>query len=456
MTTVPDPAGSLPPGPPKSAPRPLATGRDPDRAPGPIPAPALAPATTDAAALPLTWRTRARALGPGLIGGASDVDPTTVATLAVVGAGTTYSLGWLTLLLFPLLGVIQAIATRVGIASRLDLQGAIGAIHGSTVRWLLLGSVIIVNVITIAADLEAGAAAVGLLTGADWRWFVAPLSIVLLLAILTLGYQVLQRALRYLLLLLLLYAAAALMARPDWSAVARGTFVPHLTWDSTHVYGAMSLIGTTATSYVYVWQTISQSETHTPWAMHRLRRFDALVGCFFATLVCWFILVAAGATLGVGHLPVNTADEAAQALRPVAGPFAESLFAIGLLASTVVALPVIVATTAYMTGTHLNWTRGLSLRPRQAPRFFGAMAAAVLLGTIAGYSSVSPMTILYWAGVFGAVGTPVGLILLLRAATNRTIMGTRTVGRPLLAAGWAMTALIIATSAAGLIQLLTG
>lgn len=400
-----------------------------------------------------TWRTRLRALGPGLIAGASDADPTTVATLAVVGASTTYAMGWLVLLLFPLLAVVQSIATRVGLASHLDLQGAVALIHGRWVRWLLLGSVLTVNVVTIAADLEAGGAAIGLLTGSDWRWFVAPLSLALVLAVLVIGYHVLQRALRYLLLILLVYAVAAVLARPDWGAVAAGTLVPHVRWDKDFVFGAMSLIGTTATSYVYIWQTIAQADTRTPFSAYRLRRFDALAGCFFATLVFWFILVATGATLGTRHLDVTTAQDAAQALRPVAGAFAGDLFALGLLASTLVALPVIVVTTAYITGTHLDWPRGLSLNPRQAPKFFTAMAVSILLGTTAAYSSVPPITILYWAGVIGAVGTPVSLVLLLKAARHPQVMGERTVGGRLLVAGWTIAALITAVCGAGLWQL---
>ncbi|MEV5508624.1 NRAMP family divalent metal transporter [Streptomyces orinoci] len=400
------------------------------------------------------WGIRIRTLGPGLIAGASDADPTTVATLAVIGASTTYAMGWLVLSLFPLLVVIQTIATRVGLASRLDLQGTVALVHGRWVRWLLLGSVLAVNIVTIAADLEAGAAALGLLTRGDWHWFVAPLSALLLAVVLALGLQVLQRALRYLLLILFVYAAAAVLARPDWPAVAVGTLVPNLRWDKDLVFGAMSLIGTTATSYVYIWQTIAQSEARTPWTGYRLRRFDAVAGCFFATVVFWFILIATGATLGTRHLAVATAQDAAQALRPVAGDFAGDLFALGLLASTLVALPVIIATTAYITGTHLNWPRGLSLRPRQAPRFFAAMGISIALGTGAAYTSVPPITILYWAGIIGAIGTPIGLVLLLKAAHHPQVMGDKTVGRRLLAAGWAVAGLIAVVCGAGLWQML--
>lgn len=405
-------------------------------------------------ASPVTWRSYLRAVGPGLVAGASDTDPTTVATIAVIAAGTVYDMGWCVLLLFPVLAVIQSIATRVGVATRLDLQGAATAMDRPALARLLLASVLAVNIVTIAADLEAGAAALGMLAGSDWRWFAAPLSLVLLAAVVLLGYRVLQRAMKYLLLVLLAYAAAAVLAHPDWAAVLRGSLVPHPHASRAFVFNALSLLGTTATSYVYVWQTISQAEERVPWHRHRLRQFDALAGSLFATVVFWCVLVGSGATLGVRGAVVNTAQDAARSLRPVAGVWAGDLFALGLLASALVALPVIVATTAYVTGTHLNWRRGLSLRPREAPRFFTAMGVSVLAGLGATYADVPPIQLLYWAGVVGALGTPVGLFVLLRAASHRGLMGRHVLGAGMRAAGWSVTALIAGVSAAGLWQLL--
>ena len=297
-----------------------------------------------------------------MIAGASDADPTTVATIAVIGAGTIYELGWLTLLLFPLIAVVQSIATRVGVAGRVDLQTAVARTRGPAARWSLLISIVAVNIVTIAADLEGGAAAAGLIFRQDWRWFVVPLSVVLLAGLLFVGYHVMQRALKYLLLCLLAYAVAAVLARPDWAAVAAGSLVPHIEWDSGYLSDVMSLVGTTLTGYVYFWQTVGQAEDQVPWRLHRARQADSLLGSLFAVAVFWFILIASGATLGVHHLPAGTAQGAAQALRPVAGPFAGDLFAVGLLASALIALPVIMATTAYATGAHLDWRRGLSLK----------------------------------------------------------------------------------------------
>ncbi|MGA5135493.1 NRAMP family divalent metal transporter [Streptomyces olivoreticuli] len=401
------------------------------------------------------WRNYLRALGPGLIAGASDVDPTTVATIAVIGAGTVYDMGWMVLLLFPLIAVIQTIGTRVGVASQLDLQAAAAQLYGKTLRWLLLGSILAVNIVTIAADLEAGATAVGLLTGADWRWFVAPLSLILLGAVFLLGYHVLQRALKYLLLVLLAYAVAAVMAHPHWAAVAGGSLVPHLHMTRAFLFNTLSLTGTTATSYVYVWQTISQAEEKVPWRWYPIRRGDAVLGSLFAVAVFWFILIATGATLGINHLDVNTAQDAAQALRPVAGAWAGDLFALGLLASALVALPVIMSTTAYVTGAHLNWRRGLSLRPSQAPKFFAALAVSVLVGSVVSIADISPIQLLYWSGVAGAIATPIGLAMLLKVASNTRVMAGRQIGPGMKTTGWTITAAITLVSTLGLYQLIT-
>jgi Mn2+/Fe2+ NRAMP family transporter len=291
-----------------------------------------------------------RMLGPGLVSGAADADPTTVASLAVIGAGTGYGLGWLVVLLFSMIAVIQVISTHVGAVSGRDLQAAVVDASRPWLRWLLLVSILAVNVVTIGADLEGGAAAVGLLTNLDWRWFVLPLSLVLLIVLMLGRYHHVERAMKFLLLCLLAYAAAAVFAHPNWGAIVHGTLIPHVRLSGPYIADIVSLLGTTLTSYVYVWQTIAQVERrHSPASLGN-RKLDACVGSFFAVSVFWFILIASGATLGVAHVHADTAGQVASTLRPIAGPFAGQIFAVGLLASAVVALPVLMGTTAYATG----------------------------------------------------------------------------------------------------------
>lgn len=402
------------------------------------------------------WRDYLRMLGPGVVGGASDTDPTTVATMVIIGADTMYGLAWMALLLLPVIAIIQAISTQVGVASHRDLQTAVTESRGKTARWLLLFSVLTVNIVTIAADLEAGSSAIGMLLHRDWRWFVAPLSLLLIGVLLILGYHVVQRAMKYLLICLLAYAVAAVFAHPDWGAVLHGTLVPHFEWNTTYTSDAMSLIGTTMTSYVYVWQTIGQAEERIPWRLHRARQIDALLGSVFAVAVFWFILIATGATLGVHHLHADTPQEAAAALVPIAGPMASDLFAFGLLISAVVALPVIMATTAYATGAHLNWRRGLSLSVREAPLFYSALAVSILVGAAAAYCGIPPIRLLYIAGIIGAIGTPIGLSILLQVGADRRIMRGHPISPRMRAAGWLITFAITAVGAVYLVRLFFG
>src|SRR5579871_1487344 len=194
-------------------------------------------------------------LGPGIISGASDNDPTTVATLAVVGATTVYELSWLVLLVIPMLCVVQTIAARVGAVSKRGLEDCIQGVYGRLWALVVLVTILAVNVLTLAADLEGGAAALGLLTHLDYRWFVVPFAAVVGALLVFARYDDLARWLRFIPLVFLAYAVVAFLAKPDWSAVAYGSFVPHFRFTKEVTAGAIALLGTTLTAYAYVWET---------------------------------------------------------------------------------------------------------------------------------------------------------------------------------------------------------
>jgi len=396
-----------------------------------------------------------RWIGPGLVAGASDLDPTTVAAIAVIGATTVYGLGWLTLLLFPLLAVIQVIATRVGLVTRRDLQANAVVRFPRWARLTLWGSIVSVSVITIAADLNGGAAAIGLLVGADYRWFIVPLAAVLLPLMLAGSYRQVSRSLRWVLLVLLGYGVAAVLAKPHWASVAAGSFTPTFHLTSAWTGGALALLGTTLTSYVYVWQTIEEAEERSPRDQLRDRQWGAVVGIGFTVLICWFILVATGATAGTHHLHINTAQDAALALKPLAGRWATEVFGVALLASAAVALPVLVATCAYITGAEFEWGRGLSAPIRSAPRFYLALAVAVAGGVAIALSGFSPIRILFIASIIGGLATPIGIVFLLLLGADRNIMGRDSLPAGLRRAGWAVAVVITAASLVYLVQQLT-
>jgi Mn2+/Fe2+ NRAMP family transporter len=388
-----------------------------------------------------------RSIGPELISAASDNDPTNVGTAAVVGAATAYQLAWLALLVAPLLGVVQTIAAQLGSVARNDLQTLTLKRFGQRVAAVLLTSVVIVNIVTIAADLQAGAAGIGLLAGVDYRWLVVPLGLAAVGLLLAGKYDEVMGVLRYLLLGFLAFGLAALLAHPDWSRVLRSSLIPTLSLGRDVVAGSLALVGTTLTSYVYVWETIGRGREEPPEASNMVpglarARTGAVIGAVFTAVTLWFMLIASAATLGQHHQTVTSAPDAAKALRPLAGSLAADLFAIGLVTSAVVALPVVMATTAYVVGAQFDWRRGLSEPVDRARGFYGILATSIVLALAVTLAKVSVIGMLIAASVIGGFGTPIGLVILVLLARDQTIMGNRVISSRLAVAGWTVSLLV--------------
>lgn len=392
------------------------------------------------------WLAYLKALGPGIISGASDNDPTTVATMAVLGASTVYGLSWLLVLVYVFLATIQIISAQVGIVAKGGLQRAVRQAFGKRWGYLLLGAVLAVNLVTIVADLEAGAAALSLLFGVDWRWFVLPFGLAMLLLLLFGSYRAISRVLEFILLVFVAYVVSAFLARPDWGQVLRHTLIPHLSLRHAYIEGMLAMLGTTLTSYAYVWESIEEAEERLPIRELGLARADAGFGTVFAVAIFWFILISTGATLGVNHQPVTTAAQAAQALEPAAGALASDIFAVGLLASAVLAVPVLAATTAYMLGEEFSWRRGLSEPVRRARRFYLAVGGAILIAVVVAFAGVSPIRLLFISSIAGGIGTPISLAFLLLVARDQRVMRDHPIGPVLTAIGWAATIVIGAIS----------
>ena len=386
-----------------------------------------------------------RSIDPELVSAASDNDPTNVGTAAAVGAATGYQLAWVALLVAPLLGVVQAIAAHVGSVARNDLQTLTLKRYGQRVAALLLVSVVIVNVVTIAADLQAGAAGIGLLAGVDSRWLVLPLGLGLIGLLLVGKYDEVVGVVRYLLLGFLAFAVAAYLAHPDWSLVVRSSLIPTLSLRRDVIAGGLALLGTTLTSYVYVWETIERGVEEPLDAANgglTRARSGAFVGAVFTALILWFMYVASAATLGQQHQTVASAQDAAQALRPLAGSLAASVFAVGLVISAVVSLPVLMATTAYVVGAQFDWRRGLSEQVRNAWGFYGVLAASVGLAVAVSLANISVIGMLVAASVIGGFGTPIGLVILVLLGRDHTVMGTQPISGRLALAGWTVAAVV--------------
>ena len=397
------------------------------------------------------WRRRVpgfiRSIGPELVSGASDNDPTNVGTAVAVGAQTGYQLAWVTVLVAPLLGIVQTIAAHVGSVARNDLQTLTRIRYGRGVAAVLLVSVVVVNVVTIAADLQAGAAGIGILAGVESRWLVLPLGLALVGLLLVGKYDEVVGVMRYLMLGFLAFGAVAFLSHPNWPLVLRSSLVPTLSLHRDVIAGGLALIGTTLTSYVYVWETVERGVEEVPdesgeTVVLARARIGAVVGAVFTAVILWFMLVASAATLGQRHQTVTSAQEAAQALRPLAGSGAADVFAIGLIVSAVVALPVLMATTAYVVGAQFDWRRGLSEPVSHARGFYGVLAASIGLAFAVTLAKVSVIVMLVAASVIGGFGTPIGLVILVLLARDDQVMGAQPISGPLAIAGWTVAVVV--------------
>jgi len=397
-----------------------------------------------------------KTLGPGLVAGASDNDPTTVASLSVIGATTIYRLSWLVILVIPMLVIVQILSATVGVVARGGLEDVVRHRYGKIWAFLVLIAVLAVNLITLAADLEGGSAALGLLTTLSYRWFILPLALAVAALLIRGSYHALERVLKYILLIFLAYIITAFLAHPRWGAVLRDTLVPHLSRSPAYIAGALALLGTTLTSYAYVWETIEEAEERPPLRRLGLVRVDAASGMIAAGVLFWFIVIGTGATLGVRHEQVQTAQDAAKALAPVAGRFASIIFGVGLLASAVLALPVLAATSAYVMAEAFGWRATLDANFHQARAFYGTLIASLAIGGGITLLGVGPIQLLFASSIAGGIATPITLVALIVTARDRQIMRQHRIGRRLAFGGWLVTAVVSAAAIIFLWQTLTG
>lgn len=380
-------------------------------------------------------------IGPEMVSGASDNDPTNVGVAAVVGAQTAYRLSWIAVLVAPLLGVVQVIAAQVGVVARNDLQSLTRQRYGRAISSLLLVSVVIVNIVTIAADFQAGAAGIGLLAGVDMRWIVLPFGLGVAGLLLIGKYEQVLALLRFLLLGFLAFGVAAILAHPDWTKVVRATLIPSMSFNRVDLTGALAILGTTLTSYVYIWETVERGledpiDSSTRDTRLTRARAGAIASSIFTALIFWFMLTASAATLGRHLRMVTSAQQAAAALRPLAGSLAANMFAVGLIGSALIALPVLVASTGYVVGGHFHWRRGLSKPFTNALAFYAILLTSIGLAGILAVTGISVLGLLVAASVIGGIGAPVGITLLVSLARDPDVMGDHPISRPLAFAGW--------------------
>jgi Mn2+/Fe2+ NRAMP family transporter len=383
-----------------------------------------------------------RGFGPGLVSGASANDPTTVGSIAVVAAATGYAMGWLVVLLLPLLAIVQSIGASIATVSQTSLQEAILNTFGRRTAIAAALSVVSVGLFTLAADMQAGAQALAIICHVPHQFFVLPLGIVAAWLLATKSYMRVERILAWFTPVFLCYLASAILARPNWDDVLRGIFMPHISLTPLFLTGAIALLGTTLTGYVYFWESIEVAERHPRPGDAGKMRSDAAIGIVVAGSSFLFILVATAATAGVHHLPMQTAADAAVALKPLAGPAAQILFGVGLLASAAIAIPIIGATNGYVVAQTLGLPAGLTREVGGARTFYGVIFVSLAVSSVLALAPISTMWLLYWASVAAGIATPVTLAMVMLVAQNRRTMNGRPISPLLACGGWAVTGIV--------------
>ena len=403
-------------------------------------------------------------LGPGLITGAADDDPSGISTYSVTGAAFGYAQLWTVFFAFPLMAAVQIMCARLGLVSG---QGLAGVLRRRYPKWVLLGAcalLAIANTVNIGADLGGMAEAMQMITGLPslmWLPLFAGLIVVLLVWS---SYRQMARVLKWLTLVLFAYVAAAFMAHPRWSQVLRASFIPHIEWTASYIATFVAILGTTISPYLFFWQAAQEVEEERAKGRrtvharrgatdHELRaaRTDVLTGLVLAGMVMYFIILTTGATLyETGQRDIETARQAAEALKPLAGNAAYLLFTVGLVGTGMLGIPALAGSAAYAVTEAMHWRGSLSDRPPVAKKFYSVLAAAVALGLALNYLEVNAVKMLFYAAVVNGVLAPPLIVLVTMLTSDKKVMGSR-VNSPLLKwLGW-LTAVVMTAATIAMI-----
>jgi len=398
-----------------------------------------------------------------LITGASDDDPSGIATYSQVGAQFGYGMIWAMLFTWPLMAAIQEISARIG---RVTGEGIAGNIREHYPRWLLLVIVallLVANIINLGADLGAMAAALQLLLGGSAHVYVVGFAVLCALLEVFSRYEEYVRILKWMAVSLFAYVATALAVDVPWHKVVYDALVPTIIWRQDYLVAIVAVLGTTITPYCFFWQSSEEAEDEriNP-AAHRLVdapdeaaaeigriRIDTYLGMGFSNLISLFIIITTAATLNAhGITDIQTSAQAADALRPIAGVFTFALFAVGIIGIGLLAVPVLAGSAAYALGEALGWPTGLSRLPHDAKAFYSTIAAATLIGIFINFLNVDPIKALFWSAVLnGIVAVPLMAVIMVMAM-QRKVMGPFILPRPLWAMGWLTTGVMAVAVAA--------
>jgi len=403
-----------------------------------------------------------RILGPGLVTGASDDDPSGITTYSVAGASLGYGMLWTAVATLPLTIAVQLICARIGLVTGRGLAGAVRRHYPRPYVYAACLLLLAANVFNIAADLAGMADVASMLTGVGKLVWVPLFGATVMVFTIYTSYPTFAKYLKWLTVVLFSYIVAAFLARPDWSAVLAATVVPDLRWDRAYVTMLVAIFGTTISPYLFFWQASQEVEeekargrrtvaSRRGATAHELRdaRLDVATGICLSNVVFYFIILTTAATLHqAGRRDIQTAREAAEALRPLAGDGAYLLFALGLIGTGLLAVPVLAGSASFAVAEVFGWRAGLDLSPRRGRRFYLVFAGAVIAGMLLDLAGTNPIRMLFLSAVLNGVMAPPLLLLVMLVSNNRAIMGEHANGSWLNVLGWSATAVMSLAAAA--------
>jgi NRAMP (natural resistance-associated macrophage protein)-like metal ion transporter len=403
-------------------------------------------------------------LGPGIITGAADDDPSGISTYSVAGAAYGYATLWIALLTFPLMSAVQFMCARLGMVTG---QGLAASVRDNYPRWVLWGAcliLVVANVINIGADLGGMAEATELITGIRPLVWIPFYALLILGLLIWTSYKLIARIFKWMTLVLFAYVLTSFFAHVDWKQALRVTLVPHLEWSRGFLAVLVGILGTTISPYLFFWQaaeeveeehakgraTVAQRKGATAKEL-RDARTDTVIGMFFSNFIMYFIILTTAATLHAhGQTNITTAREAAEALRPLAGKGAYLLFTLGLIGTGMLGVPVLVGSSAYAVAEGANWRGSMSDRPKKALAFYGVMAVAMALGLALNYLGLNAVKMLFWSAVINGLLAPPLILLVILLTSSRKVMGEQVNSPVLRYLGWA-TFVVMTAAAAGML-----
>jgi NRAMP (natural resistance-associated macrophage protein)-like metal ion transporter len=399
-----------------------------------------------------------KSLGPGFITGAADDDPSGIGTYSQTGAQFGYSQLWTAPFSFPFMTTVQEMCGRIGLVTGKGLSANIRLHYSKRILYFAVLILFIANTVNIGANLGAMASAGQLVLGIPFLYWLLFLTVMTVLLQVFVPYRVYSKFLKYLTFSLFAYVVTVFVVKQNWSEIAVSTFVPNFTFSKEYLLNIVAILGTTISPYLFFWEASEEVEEEIE--HHKVGRLgkaapvisakdiskmrtDTVIGMFFSNLVMFFIIVTTASTLNAnGITSIQTADQAAEALRPFAGDFAFILFALGIIGTGLLSVPVLSGSASYAISEAFNWKNGLYRKFKQAHKFYGIIAISTVIGLLINFTPIEPFQLLYYTAVLNGVCAPPLLILIMRMSNNKNILGEYVNGRVSNILGWTITALM--------------